>query len=282
MANYRPFAFVLMPFEKVFEDIYRLGIKEPAERLGIVAERVDEQHFSETILERIYRQIENCDFIIADMTGQNPNVFYEVGYGHAKGKLCALITQNAADIPFDLKHHPHVIYDGSIGDLREKLPSKIEWLKNEAARKKAETISVAVRTEAGFLEKDEYMHYGSFELDLELSNNSLARSPEIEAIYIKTKSDWTLKVRGEECASSRDVATNTSRHLVPPSIRRLSPNAFMQVKIEFKRCLWTKWSGNPELDEYTVKGVLAIDVVTSEGTLTFDRPIEVNFDEIPF
>jgi hypothetical protein len=45
------FAFVLMPFDKAFEDIYRLGIKDTARRMGIVAQRVDEQIFGEGILE---------------------------------------------------------------------------------------------------------------------------------------------------------------------------------------------------------------------------------------
>jgi len=39
------FAFILMPFAKEFDDIYKLGIKQTAERLGIIAERVDEQVF---------------------------------------------------------------------------------------------------------------------------------------------------------------------------------------------------------------------------------------------
>jgi hypothetical protein len=39
------FAFVLMPFNKAFDDIYKLGIKETATQLGILAERVDEQYF---------------------------------------------------------------------------------------------------------------------------------------------------------------------------------------------------------------------------------------------
>ena|SRR5215472_7097908 len=64
---------------------------------------VDEQIFhGQGILERIYGQIEATDFIIADMSGQNPNVFYEVGYAHAQNKLCILLTRNASDIPFDL------------------------------------------------------------------------------------------------------------------------------------------------------------------------------------
>jgi nucleoside 2-deoxyribosyltransferase len=91
------FAFVLMPFEASFDDIYKLGIQGAVAAFAdMIAERVDEQMYSEGILDRIYRQIELEDIIIADMTGQNPNVFYEVGYAHAKGKLCILLTSEAA------------------------------------------------------------------------------------------------------------------------------------------------------------------------------------------
>jgi nucleoside 2-deoxyribosyltransferase len=120
MTEVKSFAFVLMPFDGQFQDLYKYGIKETAKEVGIIAERVDEQHYTEQILDRIYRQIESSDFIIAEMTGRNANVFYEVGYAHAKSKLCILVTQKPDDIPFDLKHHPHIIYDGSISDLRQK------------------------------------------------------------------------------------------------------------------------------------------------------------------
>src|SRR5689334_2968311 len=116
-----PFAFVLMPFDNDFDDIYRLGVKEPLAAMGIIAERVDEQIFhSENILQRIINQISAADFIIADMTGRNPNVFYEVGFAHAKDKTCVLLTRDAADIPFDLKHHRHIVYENSIQVLRDR------------------------------------------------------------------------------------------------------------------------------------------------------------------
>jgi hypothetical protein len=99
-----------MPFSTEFDDIYRLGIKATVEDAGMVAERVNEQFFRESMLMRIYNQISAADFIIADMSGQNPNVFYEVGYAHAKERLCILMTQSAGDIPFDLKHHRHIVY----------------------------------------------------------------------------------------------------------------------------------------------------------------------------
>ncbi len=46
------FAFVLMPFDKEFDDVYKFGIKEPAKDIGINAERVDEQLYQEGMLER--------------------------------------------------------------------------------------------------------------------------------------------------------------------------------------------------------------------------------------
>ena len=108
-----------MPFDEAFEDVYRLGIKSACEEAGVIAERVDEQIYSETILDRIYRQIKVANFVIADMTGKNPNVFYEVGYAHAIGKSCTLLTQSADDIPFDLKQHRHIVYGGSIQRLKK-------------------------------------------------------------------------------------------------------------------------------------------------------------------
>jgi nucleoside 2-deoxyribosyltransferase len=119
------FAFVLMPFSSDFDDIYKFGVKEPAAELGVLAERVDEQIYSEGILERIYRQIDLADIIIADMSGQNPNVFYEVGYAHAKGKLCIHLTSDANDIPFDLKHRRHIVYQSSINTLKERIVEEI-------------------------------------------------------------------------------------------------------------------------------------------------------------
>jgi nucleoside 2-deoxyribosyltransferase len=127
MADDKLFAFVLMPFDQEFDDLYRFGIKEPASELGILAERVDEQIFSEGILDRIYRQIELADIVIAEMTGQNANVFYEVGYAHGKGKLCILSTAAAGDIPFDLKHRRHIVHGNSIKTLRNQLIEELKF-----------------------------------------------------------------------------------------------------------------------------------------------------------
>jgi hypothetical protein len=122
----KPFAFVLMPFDEAFDDAYKVGIKPACEAAGAYCERVDEQIFSERILDRVYNQIAKADIVVADMTGRNANVFYEVGYAHALGKLTILLTQNADDIPFDLKHFPHIIYGAKIAVLRDGLEKRVK------------------------------------------------------------------------------------------------------------------------------------------------------------
>jgi len=129
MEGTRPkaFVFVLMPFDESFRDVYEVGIKAACKDAGAYCERVDEQIFVESILERVYNQIAKADVIVAEMTGRNPNVFYEVGYAHALGKQVILLTQNSEDIPFDLKHYPHIIYGGKIAALKSQLEARVHW-----------------------------------------------------------------------------------------------------------------------------------------------------------
>lgn len=130
----KPFVFVLMPFSPDFADLYNIGIKETCEKLGYHCERVDEQIYEGTILDRIYNQISKADLIVSDVTGRNANVFYETGYAHALGKTVILLTRQADDIPFDLKHFPHVIYGNSLAELRTQLGKRLEWWRENPAR----------------------------------------------------------------------------------------------------------------------------------------------------
>lgn len=137
-----------MPFSDEFADVYQIGIKEACESAGAYCERVDEQIFVETMLQRIYNQISKADFIVADMTGRNPNVFYEVGYAHALGKRTILLTKSAADIPFDLKHFPHIVYGEKLSVLREELSKRVAWhIANPVSSESDSTIAIDLYSE---------------------------------------------------------------------------------------------------------------------------------------
>lgn len=122
------FVFVLMPFSKEVDHVYFSGIKPCVESCGLTCERVDEQHFTDSILSTIFENIKKARFIVAEMTGKNPNVFYEVGYAHAINKPVILIADNLKDIPFDLKDKPHIEYNGDIEVLKTMLAMRLRGL----------------------------------------------------------------------------------------------------------------------------------------------------------
>jgi nucleoside 2-deoxyribosyltransferase len=272
-----------MPFDKIFDDRYRLGIKETARDLGILAERVDEQIYREGILDRIYRQIEVADVVVADMTGKNPNVFYEVGYAHAKGKLTILLTSDADDIPFDLKHRRHVVYGESINTLRERLKQELEWAKAEVENVRNSRIKVSARTVGGDIKKTNYLVKGEVLFTIDLINDSKRSSPEVDALYFYCSKRWTIQQDGRECASTEsDLPEFGKRIFLPPPIRRLAPGAWGQVKFSATSTLASSFRGEEIKDSYSVAGRSVLRIVTSEGNFDHEIAVEAVVEEFPF
>jgi len=103
--------FVLMPFTYDIQPVYEDHIKGVATRLGLTVARADDFFTADSIVSDIWNAINACRIIIADCTGRNPNVFYEIGIAHTLGKSVILIAQSTEDIPFDIKHLRTIVYD---------------------------------------------------------------------------------------------------------------------------------------------------------------------------
>src|SRR5437879_5857552 len=73
--------------------------------------RADDFFSSGQIMTEIWSAIVRAKILIADCTGRNPNVFYEIGLAHALGKPVVLITQAPEDVPFDLRHYRYLQYE---------------------------------------------------------------------------------------------------------------------------------------------------------------------------
>lgn len=107
-------AFVLSPFNEDFNIIYVDHIKPTVERSGLLnCQRADSIYNNKSIMEDVWRKINESAIIISDLTSRNPNVFYETGIAHTVGKEVLLITQTMDDVPFDLKHLRCIIYNNS-------------------------------------------------------------------------------------------------------------------------------------------------------------------------
>lgn len=117
----KPIVFVIFPFKELFDDVYHLGIRAACNEAGALCTRVDGPGFSSNVLAQIERHIRDADAIVADLTDKDPNVLYEFGYAYSLNKKVILLARNLEDIPFDLRHHPVVIYGGDIRKLRGQL-----------------------------------------------------------------------------------------------------------------------------------------------------------------
>ena len=123
----KSFAFAVMPFREDFDDVYQLGIKGACAEVDAYCERVDEQMFEGTIIDRIYNQISKADVVISELTARSANVFYETGYAHGLGKRVILLAQSENDISLDLGQYAHVIYGDSISRLKTELTKRLRW-----------------------------------------------------------------------------------------------------------------------------------------------------------
>lgn len=79
----------------------------------------------QNILQDIVEGIHKADVIIADLTGLNANVFYELGLAHAMNKKVIIITQDLGELPFDIKSYRANEYSLQFNNL----PKLIEELK---------------------------------------------------------------------------------------------------------------------------------------------------------
>jgi hypothetical protein len=117
--------FVAMPFSEYFEDIYHYGIHSAVKALEHTPEMLKHEKYIGDIIDRIKTRIAISEMVIADISGNNPNVFYEVGYAHALNKPVLLLSQTE-ESPFDLRTQRQIFYK-SYGikkleeDLRENL-----------------------------------------------------------------------------------------------------------------------------------------------------------------
>ena len=107
-----PLCFVLMPFGRKtdaagrttdFDAVYREIIEPAVVEVGLDPIRADEERVGGTIHKPMFERLMLCDFAIADITGANPNVFYELGIRHAmRPRSTVILFAEGTTLPFDI------------------------------------------------------------------------------------------------------------------------------------------------------------------------------------
>ena len=149
-----PTCFVILPFDagkydKRYDDVFKPSL----EQAGLDAYRVDRDPAVEVPIESIEEGIRDATMCLADITTNNPNVWYELGYAFARDRsvimLCA--DERKDGYPFDIRHRSVIQYrsdsTSDFDDLREKITARAANLieKGAAARQIIETEQTALQ-----------------------------------------------------------------------------------------------------------------------------------------
>lgn len=125
--------FVVSPIGDVGSDIrknadqlYQHIIKPVCEKCGFEAQRVDEFNTSESITQDILDALNEFDLVIADLTGHNPNVFFEIGYRTKSQKPIIHLKRKGEAIPFDVSTIRTFEYDLTDLDMVTATKERLE------------------------------------------------------------------------------------------------------------------------------------------------------------
>jgi hypothetical protein len=123
--------YVIMPFDKRFDPVYKEAIRPAiwetlSEKCGESwdCRRGDDIRVPGSITREIVISLHTADLIVADLSENNPNVFYELGVAHSSARPTIMITRDINDLPFDIRqyrvHHYMETTDG-LQNLRDWL-----------------------------------------------------------------------------------------------------------------------------------------------------------------
>lgn len=134
--------FIIQPFDDgQFDKRYKDIIEPAIKNLGLVPYRVDEDHSTIVPIENIEKGIRDSVICLADISEDNPNVWYELGYAFSANKQVILICSKERNkFPFDIRHKSIITYSKDSPRDFTELQDKIEK-KAKALIEKQETYS---------------------------------------------------------------------------------------------------------------------------------------------
>ena len=104
--------FVIISFTPDMEPVFE-GIQAAGEELGLRVERVKDMPGDYRITEKVLEMIEDALLVVADLTHERPNVYFEIGYARGIGKTIITAAREGTTLHFDVKDWTCTFYNDS-------------------------------------------------------------------------------------------------------------------------------------------------------------------------
>jgi guanylate kinase len=124
------FVFIIMAMldnEPVLNDIHST-IKRVARNYKFQAGRVEDYFDFQQVDRKILNHIKLAEYIIADLTFERPNCYYEIGFAHALEKKVILTAMKPTKVHFDISTFPIIFYD-TFSELERRLKDVFKRIK---------------------------------------------------------------------------------------------------------------------------------------------------------
>jgi hypothetical protein len=123
-----PICFVMQPFDRgEFDSRYKEVLKKAIKNGGFRGYRVDEDSGVSDLRKAVEEGIRKSALCLAEISTDNPNVWYEVGYADASEKdVILLCSSKRSKYPFNVQHRAIVSYEADASDCSAKLQCEIE------------------------------------------------------------------------------------------------------------------------------------------------------------
>lgn len=108
-------------------------IEEAVSDFDYSVKRADKMDQPGSITSQIIQMTVESDLVIADLTGHNPNVFYELAVRHATGKPCIQLIKSTESIPFDISDLRTIQYGLGVEEAdqaKQQIRSQLESLED--------------------------------------------------------------------------------------------------------------------------------------------------------
>lgn len=218
-----------MPFSLDFKNQWDTALKPAIIEAGLRPYRGDDEPLGTNIIMRdVTKSIFESQIIVAELTGKNPNVMYELGLAHAAKKPVIMLIQKDTEFPFDVSHVRYLPYDPR--DLFKLRTDLVDRIKSTLAAPHADLFPELQLLRKQDIEELEYLRRRSVTMevrahppttDIFLNDKLIGTSPQM--LYVNPDvPDNTLSL----------AAPEHFEHYIELNSNDIKPGAIIEIKLD--------------------------------------------------